>query len=266
MLQFICLGSGSSGNCYYLYTENGGIVIDLGIGIRSFKKYFRDYGLSMAKVKAIFITHEHADHIKAVGAVSNELGVPVYATELVHHGIVKNYCVTTKVKKENIKVFTVGENIDICDFHLTTFTVPHDSSDNVGYSINHEDKNFCLITDAGCVTDEMCSFIRKADYLVLEANYEMDLLEAGPYPRYLKERIMSGRGHLCNTETARTLVEHTSEKLKHVWLCHLSEENNHPELARKNISAELFSKKEDINKDLILDVLRRKTPSGIYNL
>ena len=150
MLKFICLGSGSSGNSYFLFSENYGILIDAGIGIRTLKKHFHTYGLSLKQIKAVLITHDHADHIKAVGSLANEYGLPVYATELVHDGIKRNYCANPKLKAENIHFLEKGQTLKLDRFEITPFDVPHDSTDNVGYSVQYGEVNFCLITDAYC--------------------------------------------------------------------------------------------------------------------
>lgn len=263
MLKFISFGSGSSGNCYYLYTETGGLMIDVGIGTRTLKKYFSDYGLSLSDIQAILITHDHADHVKSVGSLSSDLCVPVYSTAAVHHGIEENYCVRKKIRPGYERYIEHGETFMINDFEVTSFRVPHDSTDNNGYRVRYGDTTFCLITDAGKVTDEMKPFITEADYLVLESNYELGELQRGPYPQYLKDRIVSERGHLSNAECGQALAENASPNLKHVWLGHLSEENNHPELARKTVESVLRKYGIIAGKDFKLDVLKRRTPSEI---
>lgn len=266
MFKFISFGSGSSGNCYYLFTENFGILIDAGVGVRALKKSFADFGLSMANIKSILITHDHADHVKCVGSLSNDLKVPVYATQLVHAGINKNYCVRQKVNGANIKYVEKQKPFELGDFIITPFGIPHDSSDNVGYMVENNGVTFCLMTDAGCVTDEMKSFISRANYLVIEANHDDEMLKSGPYPDHLKVRVASDNGHLSNKSCAVALAENATEKLKHVWLCHLSEENNHPELARKTVEMILGSYGIVTGKDFMLEVLKRKTPSLLYEL
>lgn len=261
MLNFISFGSGSSGNCYFLYTETEGLLIDAGIGIRSLKKYFTDYGLTDKTINGILVTHDHADHIKAVGAVSSDWFLPVYATQPVHRGITQNYCVRKKVKPGYERTITYHETFCIGAFEVTPFPVPHDSSDNVGYIIRHDGNTFCIITDAGAITPEIEHAIKEADYLVLESNYEYERLMAGPYPQYLKERIVSGRGHLSNIQCGKAIAENATAKLKHVWLAHLSEENNHPELARKTIEHMLRNYGIIAGEDFKLDVLKRKTPT-----
>lgn len=266
MLNFISIGSGSSGNCYFLYTEKDGLIIDSGVGIRALKKAFRDYGLNQSLVHHILITHDHADHIKSVGVLCKEFDVPVYATRAVHQGIDHNYCVQKKLPEDKKQYIEKGVSFTLGDFFVTPFGVPHDSSDNVGYLIEAGGVRFCIITDAGCITEEIYPFIEKAQYLVIEANHDEEMLLGGPYPAYLKDRILSNTGHLSNKTCAQTIVDHMTEDLRHVWLCHLSEENNHPELARKTVESVLRSYGIVVGKDLALDVLRRKLPTGVFEL
>ena len=266
MLKFISFGSGSSGNCYYLGTATDGLLIDIGVGIRTLKKHAKDYGINLGLVRRILITHDHADHIKSVGAFSHDYRVPVYATEKVHNGIDRNYCVQRKLMPEYKKLVEVGNTFQIGDFSVTPFYVPHDASENVGYQIEAEGVTFVIITDAGSFTEDMKKRVEQANYLVIEANHDVEMLHGGPYPQYLKERICSPNGHLSNTDCGRILAENMTERLKHVWLCHLSEENNHPELARKTVEATLRSYGIIPGKDVELEVLKRKMPSGIYEL
>ena len=241
-------------------------MIDTGVGLRTLKKAFRDYGHSLSEVHHILITHDHADHIKSVGSFSNEYGVPVYTTGDVHVGITHNYCVQRKIPEALARKVEKGQPVQIGEFCVTPFGVPHDSTDNVGYSIAVEGIDFCIITDAGHVTDEMKHYINGADYLVIEANHDEEMLQNGPYPQYLKERILSDSGHLSNHDCGVAIAENMSERLRHVWLCHLSEENNHPELARKTVESVLRSYGIVAGADLQLEVLKRKTPSGTYEL
>lgn len=266
MLNFISFGSGSSGNCYYLYTETDGLLIDIGVGIRALKKHFRDYGLSLSSIHHVLITHDHADHIKSVGSLSHEYHLPIYATRQVHAGIDRNYCVQRKLTSDMKRVLTSGETVQLGSFRVTPFDVPHDATENVGYEVQVGDVTFVIITDAGTVTDEMRPFITRADYLVIEANHDVEMLLHGPYPQYLKERILSKTGHLSNHDCAVAIAENMKEGLKRVWLCHLSEENNHPELARKTVESVLRNYGIVAGKDFELEVLKRKTPTGIFQL
>lgn len=266
MLKFISFGSGSSGNCYLLYTDSDALMIDAGVGIRSLKKHFRDYGLMLSQVHHLLVTHDHADHIKCVGSINHELHLPVYATELVHKGIDRNYCVTHKVDHADRHLLVPGLTLTLGDFEVTPFSVPHDSSDNVGFLIRVADVVFCMITDAGTVTDDMRAAISQANYLVIEANHDTEMLTNGPYALHLKQRISSATGHLSNKDCGEAIVQNMNEQLRHVWLCHLSEENNHPELARKTVETVLRSYGVIVGKDLQLDVLKRTKPMGIFEL
>ena len=261
-MKFISFGSGSSGNCYYLLEDGIGLIIDAGIGIRSFKKYFREYGFTYPTLKAILVTHDHTDHVKAVGALSGEYNLEVFATEEVHKGILNNYYTHKKVRPELCRTYLPGDDWSIGPYHITTFTVPHDASHNCGYFIETATTNFCFITDAGSFTPEMISFIRRARNLVIEANYDAAMLDEGPYPLHLKKRIKAPTGHACNAETARILEENLAATTENIWLCHLSEENNHPELARKTIAQAL--ERSDCKSQL--HVLRRRIPSGPFEL
>ena len=198
--------------------------------------------------------------------MANEYGLPVYATELVHDGIKRNYCANPKLKAENIHFLEKGQTLKLDRFEITPFDVPHDSTDNVGYSVQYGEVNFCLITDAGHVTEQFGGYIARANYLVLEANHDEDMLMMGPYPAYLKGRISGDYGHLSNKAAAQLLAEHITDRLRHVWLCHISEENNHPELARKTVDTCLRSVGIVAGKDFELEVLKRRIPSEIYEL
>ena len=251
MLRFISFGSGSSGNCYYLYTETDSLIIDAGVGIRSLKK-------DIYKVHRILITHDHADHIKCVGSMSHDFQLPVFATRTVHEGIDRNFCVVRKVSGELRQYLEPGVTVQLGEFSVTPFTVPHDSSDNVGYMIEVQDTTFCVITDAGRVTDEMAQYIRRAEHLVIEANHDREMLKQGPYPEYLKERITNGSGHLNNEACAQAIATNMCEHLRHVW-------NNHPELARKTVESILRSYGIVVGKDIELEVLKRTKPTGIFD-
>ena len=266
MLKFISFGSGSSGNCYCLYTDTDTLIIDAGVGVRTLKKWFRDYGLSMASVHNILITHDHADHVKCVGSISYELNIPVYTTKNVHHGIYKNYCVQRKVSQDLVRIIEKGDTFQAGEFKVTAFGVPHDSADNVGYFIENGGVSFCIVTDAGEITDEIKCYISRANYLVIEANHDEEMLSKGPYPVHLKRRIMSATGHLSNADCGKAIAENMSESLRYVWLCHLSEENNHPELARKTVETVLRGYGIVAGVDFQLEVLKRKTPSGAFLL
>lgn len=266
MLKFFSFGSGSCGNCYYIGTENDAILIDAGVGIRRFKRNIKEYGITTSIIRGLLITHDHADHIKASGLISTEYHIPVYATAAVHEGIKRNYQVKSKIADEYSKTIKAGEPFDVGSFHITPFSLPHDASENVGYLIEVDGKSFCIMTDVGAVTNNVHTYIQKSNYLVIEANYDREMLRQGRYPELLKQRIASGNGHLANIQTAEALAANFHEDLRQIWLCHLSEENNHPELARKTIDTHLRSFGIIAGTDFKLEVLRRKIPTGPFTI
>ncbi|MCI1648683.1 MAG: MBL fold metallo-hydrolase [Bacteroides sp.] len=262
-VKFISLASGSSGNCYYIGTDTYGILIDAGIAARTIKKILRDSGVGMESIRAVFITHDHADHIKAVGGLGEKLNIPIYTTSLIHEGINKSYCMTEKLH-DSVRYLEKYHPMQLEDFQIESFEVPHDGTDNVGYCIEIDGKVFSFLTDLGEITPTAAKYICKANYLILEANYDDEMLRMGTYPQYLKERISSRTGHMSNLDTADFLAENITEHLKYIWLCHLSKDNNHPELAYKTVEWKLKNKGIQIGKDVQLFTLKRNTPSDIF--
>lgn len=262
-IRFISLGSGSSGNCYYLGTDHYGILIDAGIAARTIKKELKGLGISMESLRAVFVTHDHADHIKALGGLGEKLHIPIYTTRRIHEGINRSYCMTEKLLT-SARYLEKEQPMQLEDFCIENFEVPHDGTDNVGYFITAGDKHFAFLTDLGEITDTAARYIRQANYLVLEANYDRDMLRMGPYSEHLKRRIASRTGHLCNADTARFLADNITPRLKYIWLCHLSKDNNHPELAYKTVEMALQDKGIQVGKDVELCALKRTVPSELY--
>ncbi|MEE0974563.1 MAG: MBL fold metallo-hydrolase, partial [Muribaculaceae bacterium] len=215
-LSFLSLASGSSGNCYYLGTPDYGILIDAGIGIRTIKKVLKDNGIDFDKIIAVLITHDHADHIKTVGCLGEKFNIPVYTTEGVHKGINKSrYVEETLVGSR--KVIEKEIPFEIKDFRITAFEVPHDSTDNVGYLIEYGEHKFTFATDVGHITEVVSKYMSMANHLIIEANYDEEMLRFGTYPLFLKERVASPTGHLSNREAAEFLASHYEPKLKDIW-------------------------------------------------
>lgn len=257
------LASGSSGNCYYLGTESYGILIDAGISIRTIKKKLKEINVSLESIKAVLVTHDHADHIKGVGHLGEKMNIPIYATALVHEGINRSYCMTEKLHT-SAHFLVKEELLQIGDFNITAFEIPHDGTDNVGYFIEVAGKRFAFLTDLGEITPKAAEYICKSQYLIIEANYDDEMLKMGPYPHYLKERIKSGTGHMSNVDTADFLAEHATEEMQYIWLCHLSKDNNHPELAYKTVELKLKERGFIVGRDLHLFTLKRTLSSDIY--
>lgn len=265
-IRFMSIGSGSCGNSYYLGVDDYGILIDAGIPSKIIRSALKKEGVPFESVCAVFVTHDHADHIKALGVIASKANIPVYATKDVHKGINRNYSITKPLDPAYVRYVEKGVQTQFRAFGITPFEVPHDGTDNVGYFIEIGNIKFCVATDLGCITDAASYYIEQAHYLVIESNYEEQMLLMGRYPQFLKERVSGATGHLSNQVTARYLADNINEHLKHIWLCHLSEENNHPELAYKTVEMELASRGVIVGKDVELSVLKRATPSPMYHI
>lgn len=260
--KLISLSSGSNGNCYYLGTSQYGILIDVGIGARTLIKYLREYGIAIETIAAILVTHDHADHIKSIGALGCKMNIPVYATQTVLQGIERSPYVRGRTL--SLKNIIEKEQIfRIRDFEITAFEVPHDTLENVGYQICIDGKTIVLVTDIGRVTETIVRFAKNANHLIIEANYDEDMLRNGRYPYYLKQRIVSGMGHLSNRLTGELVCSAYHSGMEEVWLCHLSQDNNRPEIAYQTVEFALQSKGIKVGKDVLLKTLNRGKPSGM---
>jgi phosphoribosyl 1,2-cyclic phosphodiesterase len=264
-LRFLSLASGSSGNCYYLGTESYGILFDAGISIRFLKKVLKENGVGMEQIMAVFITHEHTDHIRSVGGLGERYGIPVYATEKVHIGI-DNSLFTDEKLYTSRRIIEKEIAVYIKDFKITAFDVPHDAIECVGYLVTYKQHSLVLVTDIGHISEKAGEYIRIANHLVIETNYDREMLFQGKYPSFLKKRISGGNGHLCNSETAGFLAANFDLHLKNIWLCHLSKDNNHPELAYKTVEIAMQQYGIRIGKDVNLVALKRTTPSEMFIL
>ena len=264
-MRFMSLGSGSSGNCYYLATGTTAVLIDAGIGIRKMKKMLKDCGIDVMSVNAVLVTHDHLDHVRSATYLGEKLGIPVYATAEVIDGVNRIYCIRQKFRGSARRIVK-GQRLDIGDMAVTPFDVPHDATDNVGYRIEADGKVFVLVTDCGYVTDEVRGNVADADYVVIEANYDLNMLETGRYLRELKERVKSRTGHLCNTDAAALIADTYHDGLRHVWLCHISQDNNRPEIARQTVALALEARGVMPGRDIDVTPLARYTPSDIYDL
>jgi len=258
-LRFLSLSSSSSGNCYYLGNSMYGILIDAGIAVRTIRKRLKDIGVGFEQIYAIFVTHDHFDHIKAIGTLGEKYHLPVYTTSKVHEGINTCYGMTQKLTSHCQRIIENGQTVEIGEFRVTSFPLPHDSKDNSGYMVNYRDKTFTFATDLGCLTDTLCRYVAQSDYLLLEANYDEEMLQSGSYPYLLKRRVGGDNGHLSNRAAAEILATHATKRLSRVFLGHLSKENNKPELALETVS-------QAIKSDVEITVLPRTLPSCLFEL
>jgi len=254
--SFFSLSSGSCGNCYFLGNSRYGILIDAGLGPRVIKKRLAQHNVELSAIRAILITHDHYDHIKSAGYLGEKMHIPVYATQAVHRGIVACPMINNRLNG-SAKYIEKGITFQIEDLRITAFDVPHDSSDNAGYFIEFADQKLAIATDVGMITDEVTRYATAANHLVIESNYDEEMLLNGRYPWHLKRRISSGTGHLSNRQTAEFLAENIHEGIRNIWLCHLSGDNNNPQLAYNTIKEQLSRRGIEVGKQVALRVFER---------
>ena len=238
-LFYISFGSGSSGNCCYLGTRNAGILIDAGILTETVVDTLKENGIKMENIVGICLTHDHGDHVKyAYNIVRKHKHMKVYCTNRVVNGMLRKHNISKRIKDYHSPIFKEIP-FKLGDFEITAFDVPHDGDDNMGFFVRHGDKNFVVATDLGAISERARHYISQAHYLMIEANYDKEMLIKGTYPDYLMRRIQTDRGHMDNVETAAFLSEIYTPQLKYIFLCHLSNDNNTPEIALNTISKAL---------------------------
>jgi Metal-dependent hydrolases of the beta-lactamase superfamily I len=263
MVNFISLSSGSNGNCYYIGNHEASILIDAGIGPRTIKKRLSQYGLSLDKIDFILVTHDHIDHVRALGALADRCHIPIYTTEFLYK-VMLNYRYIGDKIKGYVKYIQLDSTNTYKGISFIPFKVPHDANETLGYYIDFYGKKFTFLTDTGAITDTVLKYSCMADSLIIEANYDMQMLLDGPYTYELKKRISNGFGHLCNTQTADIIRRIYSKNLEHIFLCHLSENNNTPEKAYEAISEVLNQSGAKVGEDITLNCLPRRDVSELF--
>ena len=242
------LNSGSNGNCYYIGNDNEAVLIDAGISCRETEKRMRKLGLSMDKVKAIFVSHEHSDHIKGIPTLSERYSLPVYiTTDTLRHG-------GRDINKLYTKEFTANEPVSIGGLSVIAFSKHHDASDPHSFVVNGNGVTIGVFTDIGRSCQNLAHHFSQCHAAFLESNYDEDLLEKGKYPIHLKKRIRGGKGHLSNIEALEVFNSHRPPFMTHLLLSHLSEHNNCPDLVK-----ELFNRHAG-NTNIVIASRYEQTP------
>lgn len=230
-LRFISFGSGSSGNCAYLGNDRYGILIDAGIDPTKVYAELERNGIDINTIGGIILTHDHGDHVRyAYNIVRRNRHIRIYCTPATLNGMLRRHNISRRIKDYHQPIFKEFP-FHLSDFVITPFEVSHDGSDNVGFFISAGDHKFVVATDMGQVTERADFYIRQANHLMIEANYDLSMLMSGRYPEYLKARIMAAKGHMDNEATAVYLKRIYSPTLLNIFLCHLSHDNNTPEIA-----------------------------------
>ena len=261
-MKFCSLYSGSTGNSLFVGTNETKILIDAGVSVRKITEALNTMDIDIKDINAVIVTHEHIDHIKSIGTLANKYNIPIYANLGTWNGIDNEQSVA---KIENRNYFKIGEKFEIGDLKINSFSTSHDAIDSCGFTIENEGKKLSIATDLGEMTSEVLKNLKKSKFILLESNYEPELLKYCSYPYLLKRRIAGEKGHLSNNEAGKTISKLVEYGLEKAILGHLSKESNFPELAEKTVLNEMLQNgiKE---KEIDLLVASRTNPSKIINI
>lgn len=234
MMRMVSIASGSSGNCIYIGSEQTHILVDAGISNKRIEQGLNEIGIKGSELNGILITHEHSDHIKGLGVLARKHGIPLYSTKetLDEIAFVKSL---GEYPKDLFQPISPDVDFEIGDLKIKPFRVDHDAVNPVAYRVQNEKKAVAVATDMGHFSSYTVEHLQGLDAILLEANHDVRMLEAGPYPYYLKRRILGDYGHLSNENAGRLLAGILHDQLKHIFLGHLSKENNYEELAYETV-------------------------------
>ncbi len=262
MFNFCSLYSGSSGNSLLVETSNTKLLIDIGESAKKVSSALSSMDIDPSQIDAILVTHEHSDHIRGLGTFSKKYSIPVYANSKTWDAMPEQ---SAKIDEKNIKNFTIEENFEIGDLKIHPFKIPHDAANPCGFNISYKNEKISIATDIGHMTSNIAHKLEDSLFVLLEANYDPEILKCSSYPYLLKQRIAGPNGHLPNSDAGKTISFLMNSGLKQVMLGHLSKENNFPELAYKTVVEELIESKLDFSK-LKIDVANRYAPSKIIKV
>ncbi len=256
MVKFCVLASGSSGNASFLSTSRTRILIDAGLSLRELCKRLAAIEESHETLDAVLITHEHSDHISGLMRLLRKcrFRVPVYLTCLTAPEI------DWETGDPRLERFQAGTAFTIGDIEVSSFSIPHDARDPVGFCFRAEGVRVGIATDLGYIPDSIRFHLRGVDVLLLESNHDLEMLKVGPYPWVVKQRVMGRRGHLCNDVVCEYVAEHLDRSTSALILGHLSEHNNHPELVRMGAAGALEARSHPAR----LVIAEQARPSEVF--
>ena len=262
-LRFSPLFSGSSGNAIYVGCDDAHLLVDAGMsGSRVIAEMDR-MGIDPKSLNGILVTHEHADHIKGIGILSRKFDLPIYATEGTWQGM---YGKIGAVSEKNRIIIEPDRDFFVGSIDVTPFPTPHDANESVGYTFEVDGAKVAIATDLGCIKESWMKHVLGSDAILLESNYDADMLNAGPYPYELKKRIRSRKGHLSNDDAGAVAVELVRNGTRQIILSHLSKENNFPELAMRSCELCLQIAGLTPHEDVQLYVARRDGATGMFSV
>lgn len=221
------LNSGSNGNCYYVGNQQEAVLVDAGISCRETETRMKRLGLSLSTVKAIFVSHEHTDHVRGIPVLAQKYQIPVYITPATLRGC------RFRIEKKLLHSFTAHEPVSIGDLRVSAFPKLHDASEPHSFVVGYNGIKVGVFTDIGAPCEQLTHHFRQCHAAFLESNYDAEMLEKGRYPYYLKNRIRGGQGHLSNTQAVEFFSAHRPEYMTHLILSHLSRDNNCPKLVHR---------------------------------
>jgi phosphoribosyl 1,2-cyclic phosphodiesterase len=273
-IRISILASGSTGNSTLLETGNTILLIDAGLGKKELTRRFAALGRTFPeRVDAILVTHEHTDHSNALAQLARLWDCPAYLTEPTHREIVKMYADDPanpgkKATFDRIEYVRAGEHFEIGDVEINAFRIPHDAADPVGFAFRSNGSKVAITTDLGYLPEHVKQHLREADFLMLESNHDLDMLKVGPYPWHIKQRVMSRTGHLSNNVVSEFLSDSEvfDARPRHLVLAHLSEQNNHPDIARLSAEQALAARAADFSFRGSLHVASQRVPLGPFDL
>ena len=263
MMRFCSLYSGSSGNSLYIESSNSKILIDAGVSGKKIIEGLASVGTSPDEIDAVLVTHEHSDHISSIGLLSKKYNIPVYASTLTWNQIGEQ---SVKMNPSNRMTFEVDKLFSIGNLDIMPFKIPHDAIEPCGFSIFGEGKKITIATDIGHINSYLYENMEESDLLLLESNHDIEMLRCGQYPWFLKRRILSESGHLCNEDASQAIANLVTSGMKKFFLGHLSRENNFPELALQTVSNGLNEIGITVGLDVFLEVAPRTTQSTVLTL
>jgi phosphoribosyl 1,2-cyclic phosphodiesterase len=248
------LASGSRGNCAIVRSSQTQILVDAGISCRETFKRMRAAGEDPRAISAILITHEHSDHVCGLAMLAKRLNVPIFMTGATHQAWTRAMRDANGERPHlaKLEVFLSGSRFQIGDITVTPFTIPHDAADPVGFTFRAEGIKLGFVTDLGYLPPNVCDHLCGCDVLVIESNHDVEMLRGGPYPWSVKQRVMSRVGHLSNDALADFFAKDYDGEAAYVVLAHLSEQNNHPELARGAAEKALGSRRSLLRNRVLL--------------
>lgn len=262
-MKFCSLLSSSSGNCTYLSSSKTGVLVDIGASCKAIVQSLTELGQHPEEVGAIFITHEHTDHIKGAGVFARKYGTPIYATCATWKQMEKSI---GEIPENCIRVLDTNSFVSVGDIVVQPFSIPHDAVDPVGYSFYIDNQKITTATDIGHISAELEANLRGSNAVLLESNHDVAMLKGGPYPYPLKQRILSDYGHLSNENCAKLAVLLAQSGTKRFLLGHLSAENNRPDLAYQTACNYFEQAGAHVGYDVQLSVAPKATTSEVFSL